>query len=114
MKRTIFKWLALAVAVAFAAPSYSFAQTTTRKRSRHREVRQEERIRQGVKSGELTKDEAQGLQQEQREIRRDRRQMVQDGKLTPEERRKLEQEQNKASKHIYGEKHDTEERPKAP
>src|SRR5881628_3918656 len=52
--------------VAFAAPV--FADQKSRGVDR-REHRQKERIKQGVKTGELTKEEAKGLMQEQREIR---------------------------------------------
>jgi len=79
-----------------------------------REHRQQARIRQGVRSGELTKDEAKGLRKEERGIRQEERQFKSDGKLTPAERAKLHSDLNKTSKDIYQEKHDAEKRPAPP
>ena len=78
-----------------------------------RQQRQEQRIKQGVRSGELTKDEARKLREEQRAIRREERVYKADGKLTREERKDLHQDLNDLSKDIYTEKHDGEKRPKA-
>ncbi len=75
-----------------------------------RQHNQADRIRQGVRSGELTKSEARGLVKEQREIRQTERQYKSDGVLTRDERRDLHKEQNQASRHIYQEKHDGEKR----
>ncbi|OGI45699.1 MAG: hypothetical protein A2637_07570 [Candidatus Muproteobacteria bacterium RIFCSPHIGHO2_01_FULL_65_16] len=75
-----------------------------------RQTRQQERIGQGVRSGELTKEEAKDLAAEQRAIRKEERAYKSDGKLTGEERKDLHQDQNAASKDIYQEKHDAEKR----
>ena len=86
--------------------------------------RQGDRIKQGVRSGALTKDEAQGLREEQKKIREERKQLHQDrmeakkdGMVTPEEKEKLKAareqikaDQKAASDHIYQEKHDAENR----
>ena len=71
----------------------------------HRERRQQQRIGQGVRSGELTGNEARGLEKEQVAIRRHERVMKSDGNLTEQERRRLTREQNRASKDIYRMKH---------
>ncbi|MEK6771573.1 MAG: hypothetical protein AABY62_08050 [Pseudomonadota bacterium] len=75
-----------------------------------RQHNQADRIKQGVRSGELTRDEARGLVKEQRDIRQTERQYKSDGVLTRDERRDLHQQQNQASRHIYQEKHDGEKR----
>jgi polyhydroxyalkanoate synthesis regulator phasin len=75
-----------------------------------REHRQKARIREGVKSGELTKDEAKSLREEQRAIRKEEHEMKSDGVVTKEERKELHQDLNNANKNIYNEKHDTEKR----
>lgn len=77
----------------------------------HRMQNQKDRIRQGVKSGELTKQEAEQLRQEHRGIRKEREQLKSDGELTPEERGQLQEKINAASEHIHQEKHDEEKRP---
>lgn len=78
-----------------------------------RQHNQEHRIKQGVRSGQLTKDEVRDLRSEQREIRQEERAYKADGKLTKEERKDLHQDMNDLSKDIYQEKHDGEVRPKA-
>ena len=78
---------------------------------KERQKNQQERIDEGVKGGELTKKETLKLEAEQGKIQRKKRRFRRnDGKLGPKERAKLEQEQDKASKHIYKEKHDAQTR----
>jgi len=76
---------------------------------RKREQLQQKRIDQGVQSGELNSREAGRLEREQARIKQDEERMKADGKLTPQERRKLNREQNRASRHIYKEKHDAQQ-----
>jgi len=75
-----------------------------------RQRSQHDRIAQGVRSGELTKDEAQGLRAESRSIRQEERQYKSDGTLTRDERKDLHQDLNAASRNIYDEKHDAQTR----
>ncbi|HVK56249.1 MAG TPA: hypothetical protein VM532_14630 [Burkholderiales bacterium] len=75
-----------------------------------RQHRQHDRIGQGVRSGELTRSEAQSLRQEQRAIRTEERAYKSDGVLTRAERRDLRQDQKQASRNIYNQKHDDEKR----
>ena len=72
---------------------------------------QHDRIAQGVRSGQLTKEEAGKLHQEEKGIRQEERAYRADGKLTTAERKDLHQDLNQASKDIYQEKHDGETRP---
>jgi lactam utilization protein B len=72
---------------------------------------QHDRIAQGVRSGQLTKEETAKLHQEEKGIRQEERVYRADGKLTPAERKDLHQDLNQASKDIYQEKHDNETRP---
>lgn len=76
----------------------------------HRQHHQDARIKQGVKSGELTREEAQGLRQDRREIRQKEHAYKADGTLTKEERKDLHHDLNASSKEIYQEKHDAEKR----
>jgi len=78
-----------------------------------REVRQHERIQQGVRSGELTPRETHRLRREQRAIKGEEAAMKSDGVLTPAERAKLQHDQNRASRHIYRAKHNDREMPRA-
>ncbi len=80
------------------------AQTAT-PRVTKRQVRQQARIEQGVKSGELTRHEARGLERQQAKIAVDKRKAKADGVVTPRERVKLTKEQNRASRRIHRLKH---------
>jgi hypothetical protein len=72
---------------------------------------QHDRIAQGARSGQLTKEEAAKLHQEEKAIRQEKRAYRADGKVTAAERKDLHQDLNQASKNIYQEKHDSETRP---
>jgi len=77
-----------------------------------REARQQARIAQGVKSGELTPKETVKLEKREAkidaEIKKDR--AANGGKLTPAEHAKINAEQNRASRAIYRQKHDRQVR----
>lgn len=90
-------------AVMAAAPL--FAQTATPGVDARQE-RQQQRIDQGVASGELNQREAGRLQKQQERIAAHEEKAKADGMVTKEERRKLNREQNRASRHIAREKHD--------
>jgi hypothetical protein len=71
-----------------------------------REAHQQQRIAQGVASGQLTPRETQRLEAEQARIERMETRAKADGVVTSTERRKLAHEQNRASHHIAKQKHD--------
>ena len=71
-----------------------------------REMRQQKRIEQGVKSGKLTDAEAQKLETEQADIKAAETKAMQDGKMVKKEFRQIEKMQNKANRDIRREKHD--------
>ena len=77
-----------------------------------RQRMQQERIGQGIKSGQLTPAEAARMENQEkhvnREVARDR--AANGGTLTPAERARVNHQQNKVSKHIYRQKHDTQAR----
>lgn len=75
-----------------------------------RQQRQQKRIDEGVKSGELTKKEAVKAEKRQNQIANQEAEAKADGKVTRKERRKLHRAQNRASKKIYEQKHDSEQR----
>ena len=76
-----------------------------------RQHNQHDRIAQGVRSGELTRDEVKGLRAEQRGLRQEERAYKADGSLTRDERKDLHQVMNDSSRSIYAERHDAEKRP---
>lgn len=71
-----------------------------------RQHHQHQRIGNGVRSGALTPGEARRLGREQRHIRMEERRYKSDGVLTRAERADLHRDQNRASRHIWQEKHD--------
>lgn len=72
-----------------------------------RRENQQDRIAQGIKSGQLTAGETAKLENQQKginhEVKADR--AANGGKLTPGEKKQVNKEQNAASKNIYNKKH---------
>jgi tellurite resistance protein len=77
---------------------------------RHHAQNQHQRIRQGVKSGELTKAEAKDLREDQKDLHQDMKLAKADGKITRRERKRLRKEEHKDSREIYRKKHNARER----
>src|SRR5438477_6881982 len=95
---------AIAAALGLAFCGAAFAQAGTVQR----DVNQQQRIEQGLKSGELNTREAARLEREESRVERDQARAMQDGKLSPAEKARLAREQNKVSRDIYREKHDAQ------
>jgi len=74
-------------------------------RSNRRDYRQEQRIRQGFRSNEITRPEVLRLRTEQRRIDRAYGLASADGNLNRRERQHFNNMQNRASRHIYRAKH---------
>ena len=72
-----------------------------------RETRQQARIAQGVKSGQLTPGETRRLERGERRLQsNEKKDMAKDnGHLTKQDQRKLNREANHMSKRIYADKH---------
>ncbi len=75
-----------------------------------REANQKARIKEGVKSGELTKAEAARLHKNQKHVKHAEAKAKSDGVVTPGERAKLDKMQDKSSKRIAKQKHDKQDR----
>ncbi|MSQ63659.1 MAG: hypothetical protein EXR33_07485 [Betaproteobacteria bacterium] len=98
------KFLTAAVFAVLAVPT--FAQTTSTPRIDQRQENQQQRIDQGVKSGQLNQKEAARLEKGQARVQKLEDRATADGKVTAKERAKIERAQNKESRRIYREKHD--------
>ena len=72
---------------------------------------QRERINQGIRSGELTRREADRLESQEARIRTNLRYDRLDGHVGPCERAQLERELNRTSRNIYRDKHNRYVRP---
>ena len=70
-------------------------------RSSNRDLRQTLRIRQGIRSGKITRPEVRRLKKEQRRIDRAYHRASADGHLNWRERQRLDKMQDRASRHIY-------------
>jgi hypothetical protein len=114
MKRTLFKFFGAAVMIAGILPMTGLAQGNRCRRNdnvNRREYYQRDRIRDGVRSGELTRGEAYRLINQQRRIESyERRSRLDDGRLDWRERRRLDQMLDRSSRDIYREKHDRQDR----
>lgn len=95
--------------VLVALPAVGFAQTT--KYERHhinaRKENQQDRIGQGVKSGQLTAGETSKLEHQEAGINKEERGMraEDNGYLTAQDRHTLARQQDQESKRIYRDKH---------
>lgn len=98
------KFNALITAALLATSAGAFAQAGTAG-SVQRDVNQQERIEQGLKSGQLTTQEAGKLEREESHVDKLQAQALKDGKLTPAEKARLEAAQNKTSRDIAAAKH---------
>jgi len=75
-----------------------------------RQHREQQRINQGIRSGELTRHEARRLEAGLLRIRREERRATSDGYLSPRERARLHRELNRESRAIYRQTHDGQDR----
>ncbi len=98
-RSTLVSGLALSLALISMAP-LAFAGEV-----QNREERQQDRIDQGIQSGQLTSKESANLEKREDKLEADRQAALADGKITPKERRKLNHEENRDSRKIYRKKH---------
>ena len=82
-------------------------------RIKRRAENQQDRIAQGVKSGELTARETARLERREARLNHEVRDMREDngGHLTPREKARVNRQQNRLSRQIYRQKHDAQEQP---
>lgn len=92
----------LAVAIACGLAGTAFGQTTATEVQR--DVNQQKRIEQGLKSGELSTREAAKLEKGEAKIDRMEKNALKDGKLSDSEKAKIENVQNKESAAIHQDK----------
>lgn len=101
----------IALAAILAVPALIAAQTPTPGKNDHdinqRKGDQQQRIAQGVHSGQLTAGETSHLEHQEQGINREEHGMrAQDnGHLTKQDRRTIHRQQNQESRRIYRDKH---------
>lgn len=111
MRKRVYAFLTMA-GLLFGLSMTGFAQEGRVRTPRisHRQKHQQQRIGQGVRSGELTARETIRLEREQRGIQLEKREAREDGVVTRAERRDIYREQNQASRHIWRAKHNNRDR----
>ena len=118
MKRTTWKQGLLGAALCIALPLGAVAQTTYSERHHiaARKSDQQQRIGQGVRSGQLTPGETRHIEGQERGINHEERGMrAQDnGHLTAQDRHTLARQQNQESRRIYRDKHNNRTDPGVP
>ena len=100
------KFITGALVSTLALGNLVFAQGTINQRER----RQQSRIHEGVRDGELTRNEARKLEHQQAKIHAAEARAKADGEFTPKERANIQKMQDKASHQIYQEEHDHQTR----
>ena len=95
----------LLAAALVAAPALTLAQNS--QTIADRKVHQQQRIANGVRSGQLTARETAHLERQEHAINREQRAMraQNNGRLTAQDRRTLNRQQNRESGRIYAKKH---------
>jgi hypothetical protein len=96
---------ACAVTALVATPA--FGQSTASETQR--DINQQQRVEQGLKSGALSTREAARLEGEEARVEKMQANALKDGNLTPQEKARIGQAQNKVSQDIYREKHDAQQ-----
>jgi len=99
------KHVVIIASLALFASLSAQAQTDT-PRFDQRQVNQQQRIEQGVASGQLTQREATRLDNGQARLQSKEDRAKADGVVTPQERARLQHAENEQSRRIYREKHD--------
>jgi len=94
-------WIALA---ASALSTAAWADTVA-EQDQQRDVNQQERIEQGLKSGELSTKEAGRLERDEQHVDRMQAHDLKNGSISPVEQARVNAAENKASGAIYADKH---------
>src|SRR5207253_15300 len=99
-----FAHTAIAAALGLAFCGAAFAQAGTVQR----DVNQQKRIEQGVKSGSLTNRETARLERGEARIDRAEARAGADNKVGPREQRRIQKAEDRESRRIHREKHDAQ------
>ncbi|MDQ1523427.1 MAG: hypothetical protein QOE47_1351 [Pyrinomonadaceae bacterium] len=69
-----------------------------------------QRVRQGIRSGQITREEAQAIRERQRQIRAERRTYRSDGVITRDERREIRSDRREQKRYIRSQRRDDDRR----
>lgn len=98
------------VALLLAGSAETFAQDYRGGRINNRQDRQ--RIRRGIRSGQITRDEARQIRERERALRQERRTYRSDGTLTRDERREIRRDEREQDRYIRSQRRDDDRNPR--
>ena len=98
-------WTVIVMANALSASAWS---ADVVERDQQRDVNQQQRIEQGLKSGELSTREAGQLEREQNRVDKIEARDLKDGSISAAEQARLKSLENRTSQDIYQQKHDAQ------
>ena len=98
-------WHVLVVTSALSAIAFLNPSSASAGEIRDREVNQQQRIYNGVKQGEISRQEYRNLETREARIAAQRRVYLRDGNLNRREISRLTNEQNRVSQAIYRDRH---------
>lgn len=101
-------WIGLLLCSLFVWTGSAFAAGPVKQR----QIRQQQRIEQGVRNGTLTHGELKRLNREQHRIARFKHKAMQDHRITRHEARRIHNHQERANRHIYQYKHNRAKQPR--
>ena len=96
--------MAITVVALGVLTSAAWAQTTAEK-DQQRDVNQQQRIEQGLQSGQLSTKEAGTLERQQQHLDKMEARDLKNGSISPAEQARLNAAQNRVSNNIYADKH---------
>ena len=100
-----------AIALLLAGSTETFAQGRNRGAS-YNDRQDRQRLRRGVRSGQITHDEARQIREREQQIRAERRGYRSDGILTREERREIRSDEREQDRYIRSQRRDDDRRPR--
>ncbi|MCI0339394.1 MAG: hypothetical protein L0226_17620 [Acidobacteria bacterium] len=111
MNKAWMKWFLMAAMITAAIPMMGLANGRRNNGINGRQQHQQQRIRQGIRSGELTRRETARLQATQARIRvNEAFARRSGGAFTGRERLRIQRQLNHSSRSIYRQKHDRQDR----
>jgi len=100
------------IALLLGGSAEAFAQNHNRDNGRWNNRSDRQRVRRGIRSGQITRDEARQIRERERQIRTERRGYRSDGTITREERREIRRDEREQDRYIRSQRRDDDRRPR--
>lgn len=95
-----------AIALLLGASTETFAQGRYNNGGRWNDRSDRQRVRRGIRTGQITRDEARQIRERERQIRAERRAYRSDGVITREERREILRDEREQDRYIRSQRRD--------